>query len=99
MPKPAAKSPFSPPASPGAADAGASGDTAGVAAALASPWPGQLRDYWQLLKPRVMVLVVFTAVIGMMLAPGSIHPVIAFAAIKSSKQRQKAIDLVKLLAD
>ena len=69
MPKPAAKSPFSSPASPGAADSGASGDTAGVAAALASPWPGQLRDYWQLLKPRVMALVIFTSWVGMYLAP------------------------------
>jgi protoheme IX farnesyltransferase len=39
------------------------------------------RDFFALLKPRVMVLVVFTAVIGMMLAPGAIHPVIAFTAI------------------
>ncbi len=69
MPKPAAKSPFSPHASPGA-DAGASsGETAGGAAALASPWPGQLRDYWQLLKPRVMALVIFTSWVGMYLAP------------------------------
>lgn len=69
MPKPAAKSPFSPHASPGA-DAGASsGETAGLAAALASPWPGQLRDYWQLLKPRVMALVIFTSWVGMYLAP------------------------------
>ncbi len=43
---------------------------------LASP-----RDFFALLKPRVMILVVFTAVIGMALAPGSIHPVIAFTAI------------------
>ena len=39
------------------------------------------RDFFALLKPRVMVLVVFTAIIGMMLAPGSINPVIAFTAI------------------
>ncbi len=38
-------------------------------------------DYWQLLKPRVMSLVVFTGIVGLLLAPGSIHPVIAFAAI------------------
>jgi len=38
-------------------------------------------DYWYLLKPRVMSLVVFTGIVGLMLAPGHIHPVIALAAI------------------
>jgi protoheme IX farnesyltransferase len=38
-------------------------------------------DYVQLLKPRVMSLVVFTALVGLMVAPGHLHPVEAFAAI------------------
>lgn len=38
-------------------------------------------DYWHLLKPRVMSLVVFTGIVGLLLAPGHIHPVIALAAI------------------
>ncbi len=38
-------------------------------------------DYWQLLKPRVMSLVVFTGIVGLVLAPGSINPIIALAAI------------------
>jgi protoheme IX farnesyltransferase len=38
-------------------------------------------DYWQLLKPRVMSLVVFTGIVGLVIAPGQIHPVIALAAI------------------
>ncbi|MDQ2065820.1 heme o synthase [Xinfangfangia sp. CPCC 101601] len=38
-------------------------------------------DYVQLLKPRVMSLVVFTAFVGLMVAPVSLHPVEAFAAI------------------
>ena len=38
-------------------------------------------DYVALLKPRVMALVVFTAVAGLVVAPGSMNPVIAFAAI------------------
>jgi protoheme IX farnesyltransferase len=38
-------------------------------------------DYFALLKPRVMSLVVFTAVTGMVLAPGSLHPVLAVVAI------------------
>jgi protoheme IX farnesyltransferase len=39
--------------------------------------PGSVSDYVALLKPRVMSLVIFTAFVGMLLAPGSIHPVLA----------------------
>ncbi|GHC71503.1 heme o synthase [Limoniibacter endophyticus] len=39
------------------------------------------RDYVSLLKPRVMSLVVFTAIVGMLAAPGSINPFIGFIAI------------------
>ena len=38
-------------------------------------------DYIALLKPRVMSLVVFTGLVGMVLAPGGLHPVIALAAV------------------
>lgn len=38
-------------------------------------------DYFALLKPRVMSLVVFTALVGLLVAPVSLHPVEAFAAI------------------
>jgi heme o synthase len=38
-------------------------------------------DYIALLKPRVMSLVVFVGAIGMLLAPGSLHPVEALIAI------------------
>jgi protoheme IX farnesyltransferase len=38
-------------------------------------------DYFALLKPRVMSLVVFTALVGLVLAPGHIHPFIAAVAI------------------
>jgi len=38
-------------------------------------------DFFALLKPRVMSLVIFTALVGMVMAPGDIHPVIAFTAI------------------
>ena len=40
-----------------------------------------VRDFLALLKPRVMSLVVFTALAGMLLAPGSLHPVLAVVAI------------------
>ncbi len=42
---------------------------------------GELRDYWALLKPRVMSLSIFTALAGMIAAPGAIHPVLGFAAL------------------
>ncbi len=38
-------------------------------------------DYFALLKPRVMRLVVFTALVGMLLAPGGIDPVLGLIAI------------------
>ncbi|MEP3784811.1 heme o synthase [Ascidiaceihabitans sp.] len=40
-----------------------------------------LRDYYELMKPRVMQLVVFTAVVGLLAAPVSVHPIIGFASI------------------
>jgi protoheme IX farnesyltransferase len=42
---------------------------------------GNVRDYVALLKPRVMSLVVFTALVGMAVAPGHINPVIGAAAL------------------
>ncbi len=39
------------------------------------------RDFFALLKPRVMSLVVFTAFAGLVLAPGEINPFIGFIAI------------------
>ena len=38
-------------------------------------------DYVALLKPRVMSLVVFTALVGLMIAPVHVHPVLAFTSI------------------
>src|SRR3954451_7199410 len=38
-------------------------------------------DYVALLKPRVMSLVVFTALVGLMIAPGHFHPVLAFTSL------------------
>lgn len=42
-----------------------------------------VQDYFDLLKPRVMALVVFTALCGVLMAPGAIHPILAFAAVLS----------------
>ena len=43
--------------------------------------PGTARDFFALLKPRVMSLVIFTALVGMLMAPVPVHPVIGFAAL------------------
>src|SRR5919112_1909440 len=43
--------------------------------------PADWRDLLALTKPRVMSLVVFTALCGMLAAPVPIHPVLGFAAI------------------
>ena len=42
---------------------------------------GNARDYIELLKPRVMSLVVFTGLVGLWLAPGTLHPVLALTAM------------------
>ncbi|MFK4812948.1 heme o synthase [Devosia sp. ZW T5_3] len=41
----------------------------------------RVEDYLALLKPNVMQLVVFTAIVGLVVAPGGIHPVIGVIAI------------------
>lgn len=42
---------------------------------------GQVEDFITLLKPRVMSLVVFIGLVGLLVAPGYIHPFIGFVAI------------------
>ena len=41
----------------------------------------RISDYFALLKPRVMSLVVFTGLVGLAVAPGQLHPVLAFTAL------------------
>ncbi len=48
---------------------------------LDSAYEPQFGDYVELLKPRVMSLVVFTALVGLVVAPVGVHPVVGFAAI------------------
>jgi heme o synthase len=43
--------------------------------------PAEWRDFVALTKPRVMTLVVFTALCGLLAAPGHVNPVIGFTAI------------------
>jgi protoheme IX farnesyltransferase len=53
--------------------------------ATTGPAPATLfadwRDYFALLKPRVMTLVIFTAACAMAVAPGQLHPMLAFTGI------------------
>lgn len=42
---------------------------------------GSVGDYFALMKPRVMSLVLFTALVGLVTAPGSMHPVLVLAAL------------------
>ncbi len=47
----------------------------------AAPYEAQPEDYLELLKPRVMRLVIFTAAVGMLAAPVPVHPVIIVATV------------------
>jgi heme o synthase len=49
--------------------------------AAAEPGIASVSDYFALLKPRVMSLVVFTAFAGLVLAPGTLHPWLASVAL------------------
>jgi heme o synthase len=42
---------------------------------------GDVSDFWALMKPRLMSLSVFTALVGLVAAPGTIHPVIGAIAM------------------
>ncbi len=48
---------------------------------IVRPGEAGFGDYFALLKPRVMSLVVFTALVGLLAAPVAVHPVIGFCAI------------------
>ena len=43
--------------------------------------PAEWRDFFALTKPRVMSLVVFTGLCGLLAAPGHIHPILGFTAV------------------
>jgi protoheme IX farnesyltransferase len=50
-------------------------------ATLSAAREAQVGDYWALLKPRLMSLCVFTAAVGLVVAPGGMHPYLAFASV------------------
>ena len=49
--------------------------------AATRPGDAEFRDYFELLKPRVMSLVIFTALVGLLVAPVGVHPVVGFASV------------------
>ena len=49
--------------------------------AYQAPQEAEFRDYVALLKPRVMSLVVFTAFVGLIVAPNGLHPLVAFCSV------------------
>ena len=52
-----------------------------IAAPIPARLPAEWRDFFALTKPRVMSLVVFTGLCGLLAAPGHINPVLGFTAI------------------
>lgn len=53
----------------------------GGATPLLASAGAEVGDWFALLKPRVITLVVFTGLVGLLVAPGRLHPVLAFTAI------------------
>ena len=52
-----------------------------LSSGFAEPSLATVGDYFTLMKPRVMSLVVFTALVGLAVAPGSLHPLTGFTAL------------------
>jgi len=52
-----------------------------VSTTTATRLPAEWQDFFALTKPRVMSLVVFTGLCGLLAAPGHIHPVLGFTAV------------------
>ena len=60
-----------------------------VTFANAEPSIADVGDYIELMKPRVMSLAVFTALVGLSVAPGHIHPVIGFNYMLKDRQKSE----------
>jgi protoheme IX farnesyltransferase len=52
-----------------------------AAAGLIAAQGSSVRDWLMLLKPRVLTLVVFTGLVGLLVAPGHLHPALALTAV------------------
>ena len=62
-------------------DASVTAPNLGDSSSLPITTEAEFRDFYELLKPRVMRLVVFTGFVGLIAAPGSVHPFVGFVAI------------------
>ena len=61
---------------------GAGGEEIAVAPIRSAAYQSsEVKDWIALLKPRVMSLVVFSGLIGLLVAPGHLNPVLAFTAV------------------
>src|SRR2546429_6676239 len=58
--------------------------------------PARVRDYVDLLKPRVMSLVVFTGLVGVLIAPVHIHPFTAALAVLAIAPRPRAAGAINM---
>ena len=56
-------------------------ESANVGAVVSAEYAAGPSEFFSLLKPRVMSLVVLTALAGMLIAPVRVHPVIGFASL------------------
>jgi protoheme IX farnesyltransferase len=59
----------------------ASAEAITAPATARAPGVASAGDYLTLMKPRIMQLVVFTAAAGLLAAPGTLHPVMAFTVL------------------
>ncbi|MDQ2762595.1 MAG: heme o synthase [Pseudomonadota bacterium] len=57
------------------------GERSSLPAVVPGEQETELRDWIALLKPRVMSLVVFTGLVGLLIAPGRLNPVLGFTAV------------------
>ena len=69
-------------------------ESAPVHRAAAEPSMAGVGDYVALLKPRVMSLVVFTALVGIVVAPGHLHPVLAVFGVFETRRQIPLYSLV-----
>ena len=56
---------------------------------VAAPLEAEPHDYYALLKPRIMQVVVFTALVGLVLAPSQQHPFLSFIVASMHRRRRR----------
>ena len=64
-----------------------------------SRFAARLPDFVMLMKPRVMVLSVFTALVGMIIAPGHLDPLLGSIAVLAITARAGAAGVLNMWCD